>query len=308
LNTKIFSAAYKANLNCGIVRTSNAVDQEVLASSLIGLGLWRLRPYIYDELRDLASRVEGIIRQCGLDDGLEVCTDKKFEYRDSIDPLGEKDKIDPFFATHTPYSNKLAGDLSRTQLENRVYRTRSFSKIILSFLVRRDNLQVFQMVVHPQPSIDLPIIYICLVGNKNSIQLAMVDPSSVRSNGSFPDFYADALTRLQKHFSLTKTSYNMDGGNHSPFCISLKPKSEEETDHFMKYACSFIRTHFEIARITIPIKSSQTKLASQLVQSKHRFCIWQQKNSVIRRILLESFGEKNAQDYLSKFFFSLCDH
>merc|ERR1711937_701176 len=61
----------KETFNHKISGPSNSIDQELLASTLIGLGLWRLRPYVSSALQDFTARVEGIIRQCCLDDGLK---------------------------------------------------------------------------------------------------------------------------------------------------------------------------------------------------------------------------------------------
>merc|ERR1711939_560014 len=112
------------------------------------------------------SRVEGILRQCCFDDGLDVCSVEQFEFRDNFDPTGEKDKIDPFFATHTPKNKHIVRDSSRLQLENRTYTSRVFSKINLGLLVRQDGLQVFQMIAYPRIGFDLPIINVYVVANK----------------------------------------------------------------------------------------------------------------------------------------------
>jgi len=220
---------------------------------------------------------------------------------------GKRIKSILFFATFTPNPNSAKGNFSRLQIENRVYVSRSFSKIHLSLLLRQDSLQIFQMVVYPKLKFDLPIIYINLVGNKNFLELAIADSLSVRCKKSFPDFYSEALIRLQKHFFFTNTLPNWGKSFYSPLCISIKPKNEEDADRFMKYACSFIRAHFEIARIMVPIKSCQTQLALELIENQRYFRIWQQKNTIMRRILVESLGEKKAHDYLSKFFFGLSE-
>jgi len=285
-------------------KANTSIDQEVLASALTRLGLWRLRPYVTAKLCVLMTRVEGILRQCCFDDGLDVYRAEQFEYRDNLDPTGEKDKSDPFFATHTPNNKHINEDSSRLQLENRTYTSRVFSIINLGLLVRQDGLQVFQMVAYPRIGFDLPIINVCFIANKNSVELAFVDPSPVRREGSFPAFYADAITRLARHFSLTRMSINFEENFYSPLCITLRPINEEETDRFIQYTCSVIRTHFEIARMSGPVKLCHTKLALELIEGRRRFCIQQQKNTIIKRILVASFGEKEAEDYLSKFLFS----
>merc|ERR1712216_87380 len=116
----------------------------------------------------------------------------------------------------------------------------------------------------------------------------VTDPSPVRYQTSFPDFYTDAVKQLQNHFHLTRAVPTSTKDIHSPLCITLKPFNEEETHRFIQYTCSVIRVHFEIARITVPISMCQKRLASELLTGQCRFCIRKRNDMILKRILVAS--------------------
>jgi hypothetical protein len=283
--------------------TATSVDQELLASTLTGLGLWRLRPFIVPQLTLLISRIEGIIRQSCFDDGLDVVHIKQFEYMDSLDPTGEKDAIDPFFATYTPNCKKSGSRPLRIQSESRAYTSRFFRRINLSISSREDGLQIFHMVAFPRFEFDFPVLHVHLMARKTKISLAVIDSSPVKWDRSLPEFYTEMMSKLQNQFSLDLATPKWNEEVCSAYSVALNSSQSSRFDQFAQYACSLIRAHFEVARIVTPTRNPF--IIEEIKASQNRFCATHQKNEEIFRILSASYGEKKTRDYLTQFLFDL---
>merc|ERR1711904_414675 len=162
LNSNALSFSYKRQetMSYEEIAYLSDLDHEVGALSIMGLGLWRLRPKLKSVMASYLSRLEGIIRQCCIDDGLEVKYDRDFEYWDTLDPTGEKDDIDPCFATHAPDPKELMPGFPRLQIEKRLYKSRVFSKLRMAIAKRQDGLHFFNMVMFAKPEYELPIMWI----------------------------------------------------------------------------------------------------------------------------------------------------
>lgn len=281
------------------------IDQEVLAATLLGLGLWRLRPIIRPKLAALAARIEGIIRQCCMGDALKVDYAGEFEYWDTLDPTGERDRCDPGFATSTPDPERGKPGYPRLQIENRVYTTRVFRKIHMEIAVRQDGLQVFHLLMYPKPEFDLPILNLSMVTNKDDVSLAIADTSPVRWNQSLPEVYAGAVQDLQSHFLIQRTRPQWGEEIFSSLCVSARPKTTLETNQFIQYACSLTRLHLEVSRLLAPVEFGESQQVQKVIACQQRFCETLLQNSKAHRVLTGAFGREKANRYMKKFMYNM---
>jgi len=281
------------------------VDQEVFAATILGLGMWRLRPIVRPKMSAFVARIEGVIRQCCMDDDLDVGATSPFEYWDTLDPTGEYDNVDPFFAIDTPNPVRSQPGYPRLQIENRVYTSRVFRKIHMEVAIRQDGLQVFHMVMYPRLIYDVPILCMDVVANDDRICLAIADTSPVRWDKSLPGFYSNAIQKLRNRLSASQALPEWGQEIFSPLCVCLRPISTDETYQFIRYACSITRLHLEISRLMYPIESSMAERAMEISACHRRFCDNQLKNEKTRRVLGASFGKSKADKYMAGFMFDM---
>jgi len=311
--------------SAGVVKTKGIVNSEtfceaksnpsnsyrVAGSSLgavLGLGLWRLRPLIRPKIATLAARIEKTILQCCFEDGLAATAAGEFEYWDTSDPSGEKDSMDPFFATNAFYPSKGEIGYPRFQLENRLYTSRVFRKIHIELAVRQDGLQVLHVVFFPSLNFDLPILCMDVVAKDEDISLAIVDTSPVRWDNSLPDFYSDSVDLLKNQAKLNDSNRNLPDWFRmisSRLCIGIKPSSELEFNQFINYTCSLTRFHLEVARSIAPIKQDDINQVNEIYACQRRFCDSQIKNEKTCKILLAAFGRDKADKYMRGFMFDI---
>jgi phycocyanobilin:ferredoxin oxidoreductase len=298
---KVLNINYNKNLN-------NDIDQEFYTGSLLGLGLWRIRPILRPILTTLAGRVEAIIRQCCFEDGLDVDQSGGFEYWDTLDQNGTKDALDPFFATDVSYPLIGEQGYPRFQVENRLYKSRVFRKIHIELAARQDGLQIFHLVLFPKPSFDIPLLCMDVVTKNENISLAIVDIAPVRWDKTLPSYYSDSVKLLTSQMSPFKIHRKLPSWYEeicSHVCVSVKPSSDEEIKDLFKYACSLARLHLEVARLIAPVNCSDTNRLNEIAACHRRFCDYQIKNDKTRKILAASFGESKADKYMREFMFSL---
>jgi phycocyanobilin:ferredoxin oxidoreductase len=276
-------------------------DLEVFTATTMGLGLWRLRPIMRPNIKAIAARMEGIIRQCCMDDDLHTGHTGEFEYWDTLDPTGEKDHSDPFFATTTRDPENGDSRYPRFQIENRVYVSRVFRKIHMELASRQDGIQSFRLIMYPRIRFDLPILYMNVIADSKRIRLAIADTSPVRWDKSLPDFYSEAVNHLQSHYCTQRALPTWGQEFFSSFCVNISPTNIEETYQFFAYICSLTRLHLEVARLLKPVNSYRVQKVTEITECHSRFCTGQLKDCPTRPILGSAFGDIKAEKYLRTF-------
>jgi phycocyanobilin:ferredoxin oxidoreductase len=285
----------------------SSVDHEIFSATVLGLGLWRLRPIIRRKMAIIIARLEGIVRQCCLEDGLDVVSPGEFDYLDNLDPNGEKDALNPYFASDTPNPRKNDVEYPRFQIENRVYKSRVFRKIHFEIAARQDGLQVFHLVMYPRFQYDLPIMCLDLVGYSNGSMFAIADTSPVRLDKSLPEFYTCGVKLLLRDFPVFQNSLPLPNWGRkilSRFCVCVKPSSAEEINTFSQYIFSLVRIHLEVSRLIDPLEAIETKKTQEIIACHRRFCHNQIKNKKTYNTLAMSFGEYKAGRYIRDFMFN----
>jgi len=300
---------YKRNsISTGKSNSICAFDQEILSATVFGLGLWRIRTIIRPKIATMVARVEGIIRQCCFEDGLEVIPAGKFEYLDTSDTLDGKDVMDPFFAIDIPFPLIGEQGYPRFQLENRLYASRVFRKIHIELASRQDGLQIFHLVFFPRTNFDIPILCMDVVAKNENISLAIIDIAPVRWDKSLPDFYTDSIKLLTKHMNKFESPRDLPYWYEkisSHLCVSITPSSDEAFKDFVQYSLSLTRLHLEVASLIAPINPKDKYKAKEIIACHRRFCDYQIKNDKTRMILASSFGGSKADEYMREFMFSL---
>jgi len=222
------------------------------------------------------------------------------------------DTIDSVWQTHlelSPYhlpedlgyiEGRLEGD--KLTIENRCYQTQAFRKLHLELAKVGNNLDILHCVVFPRPEYDLPVFGCDLVGGRGQISAAIADLSPVSSDGTLPETYHTALSRLPVLNFSQPRDLPPWGDIFSQFCLFIRPANPEEEEAFLGRVRDFLTVHSQQAKQAKPVSGEQQKanLAGQ-----QRYCTQQQKNDKTRRVLEKAFGEAWAERYMNTVLFDL---
>jgi hypothetical protein len=245
------------------ITSENQMNPKSISPSLVGLGLWRLRTIISPKIASFASHIEGIIRQCCFNDGLNIEPLYEFEYWDTLDPNGEIDVTDPFFGCSGFSYTKNKANKPRLQLENRIYSTRVLRKIHIEMMVRQDGLHALHLMVYPRLEFDLPILRMEVFTKNNEFIQGTIDTSPVRWDTSSPGPYMKSINRLTRNLSISPTLHISEWGQntYSSLYVSENLSTLAESNTFITYACSLTRFHLEASRLKLPIRmKKETKI------------------------------------------------
>jgi phycocyanobilin:ferredoxin oxidoreductase len=202
-----------------------------------------------------------------------------------------------------PDPEKGAPGHPRMQIENRVYSSRTFSKIHLELCRRQDGLQVFHCVMYPRLEYDLPILSFDMVGVEDRVSLAIVDPCPVSWDRRLPDWYADAVRRLQSQYGTQRAAPDWGREIFSDVCVLVRPTGPEDVAAFVTYAAALTRVHLEVARLQQPVGFGRGPRVQEIRAAHLRYVENQLKNDKTRKVLEAAFGEEFAQRYMGELMF-----
>eukprot|EP00798_Chlamydomonas_sp_ICE-L_P016547 gene16547-22776_t len=281
-----------------------------MATSMIGMGTWRLKAFADPAIQFMVSRIEGCWREMLYHDlNLYPWQEWKGKGHDFCDNMDPKRELKGFAYADVPNPEKGEEGYPRLLLENRVYCSRVFRKLHIEVVWRQDGLQVMHVVLYPRYDYDMPILAMDLVIAGGAVTLAIIDACPVRSM-KLPPHYMQTMKELQDQ-TLTDPDNQRaipEWGQNifSPLCVCMRPKDGEEFAGFMKYAVGLHRAHMMLAQLSEPVsggdKTSVRKQAELLAGHKS-FVDNQLANKKTTRVLEAAFGQEWTDDYMNSMMF-----
>merc|ERR1712196_665956 len=92
------------------------------------------------------------------------------------------------------------------------------------------------------------MLCIATIANGDTLNFATIDTLPICKDKALPDYYTDALQKLQALYVLPRTVPVWTLPSSSPLCTSIRRLSDKESVDFVKYSCSVVRMHLEAAR------------------------------------------------------------
>lgn len=197
----------------------------------------------------------------------------------------------------------IEGHLEREKLtiENICYKTPQFRKLHLELAQVGDVLDILHCVMFPHPDYPLPVYGVDVVVGRGTISAAIVDLSPIHSDRKLPKAYGQPMADLPLYEFSQIRSLPPWGHIFSDNCVFIRPTSDLEQRHFLKYALNLLNLHCTIAQQSQPTVSATEK--SEIWEGHKRYCEHQQKNDKTRRVLVNAFGEAWAERYMSTMLF-----
>lgn len=195
---------------------------------------------------------------------------------------------------------RLEGD--RLTIENHCYQTPQFRKLHLELAKVGNNLDILHCVMFPRPEYSLPMFGCDLVGGRGQISAAIADLSPANPECTLSPAYQNALAALPPLQFSQPRDLPPWGDIFSPFCLFIRPSTQQEEAQFLQRVQDFLQIHCQMAGQAQPVCESQRQanLAGQ-----HHYCTQQQRNDKTRRVLEKAFGSQWADYYLTSILFDL---
>ncbi|KAK9796624.1 hypothetical protein WJX73_002588 [Symbiochloris irregularis] len=288
---------------------SEGVDlnpQEVMSRdeviSLVGLGSWRLRPFMAPAFETLGAHIEGAWRHLPLGSLQIFPVEPDLQYCDSADPEGKRrDSQEP----PSPGPEKGAPGWPRLQMENRCYSTRAFRKMHLELAHRQDDLQVLHAVIFPRLEYDIPILSMDMVGKGNQVSLCIIDPCPVRLDRSIPGFFREITLHLQSQLGLSSNRQTPEWGKaiFSDLCLLMRPTSPQDLAGFLKYAIALHQAYLTSFANATPVVNNREARLAGIAASHQRYALHQRQNDRTRKVLQASFNPAFTERYMNEVLF-----
>ncbi|BAQ61175.1 phycocyanobilin:ferredoxin oxidoreductase PcyA [Geminocystis sp. NIES-3708] len=195
---------------------------------------------------------------------------------------------------------KLEGE--RLTIQNRCYQSREFRKMHLELAKVGNNLDILHCVMFPNIEYPLPMFGCDIVAGKAGISAAIVDLSATNAEKILSTDYQQRLSNLEEIIFTDKRDLPTWGDIFSPFCLFIRPNSEEEEKLFLKRVKDYLTIHCQVANQSKPLSNNE-KLV--YFEGQKNYCLQQQKNDKTRRVLEKSFGVEWAENYMNSVLFDL---
>lgn len=282
-----------------------------VASSLIGMGTWRLAGTLAPCIEYLVCKIEGAWREL-FPTELAMYPEWKWKPKgwDFIDSLDPEQEWDGYAYVDVPDPEKGEPGYPRLLIENRVYCTNAFRKMHIEVARRQDGLHVLHIVMYPRYNYDLPIFAMDVVtGVDGVVSLAVVDSCPVRRNMMLNAGYMEAMEALQALYLPSMSERAVPGWGREIFseaAVVIRPKNGDEMSGFMKYAVSLHRAHCMLAVMTLPLSADpplEMNRKEEVMEMHKRFVDYQLQNKKTSRVLDASFGKSFTSEYMSSMLF-----